>query len=72
MKSKSLITIASIVCTLFLPVLMYAQGNPGQDPDTGVPFDGGISLLIGAGVAYGFKKAYDKRKKNRQEENTKL
>jgi hypothetical protein len=27
------------------------------------PFDGGLTLLIGTGVAYGIKKAYDKRKK---------
>lgn len=27
----------------------------------GAPFDGGISLLIAAGVGYGVKKAYNRR-----------
>jgi hypothetical protein len=30
------------------------------NPDD-VPIDGGASILIAAGVAYGLKKAYDKR-----------
>jgi hypothetical protein len=32
----------------------------GYDPDN-VPIDGGASILIAAGVAYGLKKAYNKR-----------
>jgi hypothetical protein len=35
-------------------------GGPG-DPD--VPIDGGISLLIAAGIGYGLKKKYDVNKK---------
>lgn len=35
--------------------------NPGGNPD--VPIDGGISLLVAAGAAYGLKKAKDLRKK---------
>lgn len=35
--------------------------NPGGNPD--VPIDGGISLLVAAGAAYGIKKARDSRKK---------
>lgn len=27
-----------------------------------IPFDSGLGLLIGIGMAYGFKRAYDKRK----------
>ena len=42
--------------------LLFAQGDPGTDPDVKVPFDGGLSLLIAAGVGYGLKKANDKRK----------
>jgi hypothetical protein len=30
---------------------------------TNVPIDGGISILLGVGALYGFRKAYDKRKK---------
>lgn len=31
-----------------------------------VPVDGGVSILIAAGVAYGLKRAYDKRKQNKE------
>lgn len=40
-------------------------GGPG-DPDTGVPFDGGISILLAAGVAYGLKKKYDQTQSERR------
>jgi len=39
---------------------------PCQDPD--LPIDGGASILIAAGVAYGLKKVHDKRKQSRKEE----
>ncbi|MBW7893207.1 MAG: hypothetical protein H3C48_19770 [Chitinophagaceae bacterium] len=35
-----------------------------------IPFDGGLSLLVAAGVAYGAKKAYDKRKQGAKDEDT--
>ncbi len=38
------------------PYLSYGQPDPGGDPDA-VPIDGGVSLLIAAGVGYGAKKA---------------
>ncbi|MBS1749102.1 MAG: hypothetical protein JST63_04315 [Bacteroidetes bacterium] len=66
MKLKTLLTAAFIVCALsYAPSLMAQPVDPGQDPD--VPIDGGVSLLIAAGVAYGAKKAYDKRKKEQQD-----
>lgn len=47
-----------------IPGRAYAQlGDPGDDPDA--PIDGGVSLLVAAGVGYGIKKARDQRKKNR-------
>ena len=40
---------------------------PPEDPDPlNVPFDGGASLLIAAGAAYGAKK-YRERKKSRED-----
>lgn len=48
-----------------LPRIVQAQivdGNPGGDVDA--PIDGGISLLVAAGIGYGVKKARDNRKKN--------
>jgi hypothetical protein len=35
------------------------------DPDNQVPIDGGAGILVAAGVAYGIKKVYDKRKQNK-------
>ncbi len=35
------------------------------NPDD-VPLDGGASLLVAAGVAYGLKRAYQKRKQNKE------
>ena len=76
MKSRSLLSKICIVSTFMcLPLFTLAQGgpgDPGDDPDrdgTPIPFDGGLSLLVGAGVAYGIKKANDKRKKNRAAES---
>jgi hypothetical protein len=37
------------------------EGNP--DEQTNIPFDGGVGLLVAAGVAYGIRKKYDDRKK---------
>ena len=69
----ALILIAAIN---FTPVIGHAQGNPGDpgdgDPDgnpdtTNVPFDGGISILVAAGVAYGLKKRHDSKNSSVQE-----
>ena len=37
-------------------------GDPPTDPDAEVPFDGGLTLLLAAGAAYGTKRAVDYRK----------
>jgi hypothetical protein len=63
--------------TLFLTclptILLLAQGDPGGDPDENAPFDGGISLLVAAGIGYAVKKGYDKRKRNKEaKENSSL
>lgn len=50
-------------CTASL-VQAQPPDDPGVDPDpVPVPFDGGISLVVAAGIAYAAKKGYDKRKK---------
>ena len=51
-------TIAIIVVIMFISV--GGQSQIAFDPnaqDAMVPLDGGLSLLLGAGVAYGIKKA---------------
>lgn len=52
------ITVFAVLC--FLPMLAHAQGD---DPD--VPIDGGLSLLLAAGVGYGIKKFKESKMKNR-------
>ncbi|GCD76644.1 hypothetical protein JCM31826_01260 [Thermaurantimonas aggregans] len=44
---------------LVAPVALFAQPDPPGGP---VPIDGGIGLLIAAGVAYGAKKMMSNRK----------
>lgn len=52
-----------------VPQFCNAQiGDPGDDPDA--PIDGGVSLLVAAGVGYGIKKVKDSRKKNQSQEAT--
>jgi hypothetical protein len=68
---KHMITLLSIIIVMLFPLLTFAQGGPG-DPggggDPGVPFDGGASILIASGVAYGAKK-YRERKIRKSEES---
>ena len=46
---------------LLLPGLAMAQGNPDA------PIDGGVSLLLAAGAAYGVKKYREGKKKQEQD-----
>lgn len=56
-----------IVLAITFTVSLMAQGGdpPPFDPTTNdlVPLDGGLTMLLAAGVAYGAKKARDFRKK---------
>lgn len=57
----------SVTIVLCVPVLGMAQIDPGCDPAVDpacVPIDGGLGLLIAAGVGYGIKKVRDSRKKD--------
>ncbi|MHB1277095.1 MAG: PID-CTERM protein-sorting domain-containing protein [Bacteroidia bacterium] len=47
--------------TLFFGFGYIASAQPGN-PTPPVPLDGGISLLVAAGAAYGVKKFRDSRK----------
>ena len=60
MKNKFCLIAAIMIltCAVF-PFFAMAQ-DPGGGPD--VPIDGGLSLLLAAGVGYGVKKYRDGRK----------
>ena len=49
-----------LIAVTVLPFFAMAQ-DPGGGPD--VPIDGGLSLLLAAGAAYGVKKYRQSRKK---------
>ncbi len=62
-----------VVAVFALPVYVFGQDAPlpDENPPCGPPFgpvcvpiDGGISLLIAAGMALGGKKAYDAYRNN--------
>ena len=67
--------IGLVFCILFLwcalticPQISVAQSSAVPDPscdplDPDCPIDGGLSLLIAAGIGLGAKKAYQERKK---------
>jgi hypothetical protein len=42
-------------------------GGTGNPDDTNTPFDGGVCLLVAAGIGYGVKKAYDAKRKEAAE-----
>ena len=60
----SLIFILFLMIPLFLPMVVLADPpGGGCDPfDPLCPIDGGLSLLIAAGIGLGAKKAYHERK----------
>jgi len=64
LKTNQLLSYFILLCILFiLPTFLNAQ--PVFDDDVNdVPVDGGLSLLVAAGIGYGAKKMRDKRKKN--------
>ena len=53
---------------IILPALALAQTDV-QSPD--VPIDGGLTLLIAAGAAYGVKKYRDHKRKGEEETDLK-
>ena len=52
-----------VIALNILPQFAKAQIDPGEDPDA--PIDGGVSLLVAAGVGYGIKKVRDRRREIR-------
>ncbi len=76
LKSNLLPRLLLIIIVMVLPLMGISQDPPGPG-DTGggnpddagsVPIDGGLSLVIAAGVGYGAKKIREHNKKKREEE----
>ena len=67
LKSAHVFTAMMMIAFFMVPVFAIAQ-DPGGGPDA--PIDGGLSLLLAAGTAYGVKK-YREGKKKKQEEQEK-
>ena len=59
---KQLLNYSILLYILFLlPTLAIAQDGFGET-QSDVPVDGGLSLLVAAGVGYGAKKIRDRKK----------
>jgi hypothetical protein len=65
MKKRELYILLIVLICMAIPMITLAQGPP--DPDD-TPIDGGLSLLIAAGAAYGVKKYRDGKKLKNNEE----
>ena len=65
MKNKFFILSAFLMTIITsLPFFAMAQ-DPGGGPEA--PIDGGLSVLIAAGAAYGVKKYRDHKKKQKED-----
>lgn len=51
----------SAMLAVALPPGGLGPSGGGQDPDNDVPIDGGIGLLVAAGVAFGAKQLIKKK-----------
>jgi hypothetical protein len=70
MKNKQLAQISILLLVVMfclMPHIIFAQPCLPDDPDHSgpCPIDGGISLLLAAGVGYGVKRYRDARKKDK-------
>lgn len=69
MMKKYLVRCALLMLlTVGLSYTISAQPeeNGGDPPNNDAPLDGGISILIAAGVGYGAKKMHAERNKNQK------
>ena len=68
-RLKIIISMVLIIAIALLPQLVLAQIGGGGGEGTGnpdAPIDGGIGLLVAAGVGYGIKKTRDARRKRNE------
>lgn len=65
MKINLICLFVALMATLTFTTVQ-AQFEDPDPPPREIPFDGGLSLIIAAGVAYAAKKGYDKKNKQKQ------
>ncbi len=58
---KALLKITLTFAAMTVVGSLFAQGTPNQDPDMGVPVDGGIFTVVGSAIAYGVYKVRNKQ-----------
>jgi len=63
-STTQLVTFALLFAFFLLPAITHAQPGFGDDVDD-VPLDGGLSLLVAAGVGYGVKKLKKRKEGNK-------
>ena len=59
---KYVVTSLIVIACIINPLKSAAQIDPCTDPLDPCPIDGGLSLLIAAGIGLAAKKAYDHKK----------
>ena len=69
-KIKICYPVLLLLMVLLLPALLMAQPLDGPGDPNDVPIDGGLSLLLAAGAAYGVKKYRDNKKKGEEEKES--
>ena len=60
--SKNLGYLLLLICIFLFSGNLFAQTGFGDSEVQDLPIDGGVSLLVAAGVGYGVKKLYRRNK----------
>jgi hypothetical protein len=70
---KSYRILITFLLFIFISKALYSQGGPvpptpggGIPGQEGIPVDGGITILVAAGIGFGVKKIKDARKNNQE------
>lgn len=66
MSKLKKILVVFVACMGISTVAFSDSNNPFEKDDVIIPLDGGVSILIAAGVAYGAKKYRDFRKNKKE------
>lgn len=66
---KQILNIKTFLLLIILLSPALAMADPDSIGEIDTPIDGGLSLLIAAGVGYGAKKLKEKRNNNKVDKN---